>query len=622
MVCLEYSCVDSALIPCIATETCQPVNVPCNSVCPLPGMSVCPTTGLCHVTTLSESCDGSNVTCLIGQSLVQRSDSTRYCAVTDNLPSTAASCTSDDIYCEDLDQCVNRSAPYLCQECPRQLLPCPVSNECVPDLTQCCGPDEEFCSTLSSCLLVGMRCELPNIAPSVTSDLIVLDSLRTFDEEDVYAGSDGYTISVFLGGPGLDSQGEELSIAVVGASDLTLVEGEWQFAVNSSASWQTLPAGEVSETNALLLPSTARLRFVRGSIVFDGAVWLRVKTWDGNDNEGFLSSQQDLVRNAPPGFSSTLPFSPDGAFSLDTTLLTVLVYPLISPPSFGSQATILQFSTVVEEDATFSGNFRSSLSELVVGVVIDDFQVLGDAIEGFPQDLPYEQLLSAEVRGRYYEDVQRVNPTRVERSQALLSSQSPGVAAMLDPTASDQSGAWQVALGNDPKHFRDLATILTSGGGDIALLNVSTGLRFLPAPDFCGTAAILLAPWDGHWNSSVATQLGSGYVVVLEDGGAGLSRYNLDSFVHAEVLVECIPDSPLVLESAAQLSPIPYRITYRYERLFTLLVDREISLLRGNGDLLSSYLQIIFQYPVTLVRFSPALQQRQVFVAKACTRRL
>ena len=562
------------------------------------------------MTTLTESCDGSNVTCLIGQSLVQRSDSTRYCTATDNLPPTAASCTSDDVYCEGLGQCMNRSTPYLCQACPGVLVPCPASDECVPDLIQCCGPDEEFCSTLSSCLLIGTRCELPNIAPSVTSNLIVLDSLRTFDEEDVYADSNGYTISVFLGDPGLDSQGEELSIAIVGASDLALVEGEWQFAINSSASWQTLPAGEVSESNALLLPSTAQLRFVRGSIVFDGAVWLRIKTWDGNDNDGFISSRQDLVRDMPPGFSSTLPYSPDGAFSLNTTLLTVLVHPLVSPPSFDTQANLL-FSTI-EEDVAFSGNFGNSLSELVVGVVIDDFVVLRDAIEGFPQDLPYEQLLPAEVRGRYYDDILRVNPTRVERMQAFQSGQSPGVAAMLDPTASNQSGTWQVALGNDPKQFRDLATILTSGGGDIALLNVSTGLRFLPSPDFCGTTTILLAPWDGYWISSVATQLEeNGYVVLLEDG-AGLSGYNLDNFVPAEVLVECVPDRPLVLESAAQLSPIPYRIAYRYERLFTLLVDSEISSLRGNGDLLSSYLQIIFQYPVTLERFSPALQQRQV----------
>lgn len=510
---------------------------------------------------------------------------------------------------------MNRLVPYLCQPCPGQLFLCPNTNECVVDLTQCCQPNEEFCATLNSCLQVGMRCELPNIAPRITSDLIFLDSLRSYDENDVYS-SIGYVISVFLGNPAVDSQGEALSVAIVEASDVPTTEGEWQFALNTSTTWQGIDAGQLSETNALLLPSTARLRFVRKLIELDGAVWLKVKLWDGN-TDGFLTPSQNLVQSADPSFSSTLPYARNGPFSQDTTLLAILIHPLIVSPSFSPLATRKQFMTI-PEDTVFSQNFGNSLADLVLAVNVPNFQVLSeDRIEGFPDNLPFEQLLPAETRGRYYEDIRRVNPTRIERRRAQQSGQSPGVAAMLDPNATNLTGTWQVALNDDPKQFLDLhSVILSAENSDIVLLNVTARLRFLPERNFCGVTSILLAPWDGFWNSSVATQLQNGYIVstapVPSIESSSLSLYNLRSWERKRALVECVADSPRVLKTAVQISPIPYRIAHRYERLFTLLVAREISSLRKEGGLFSNYLQIVLQHSVNLQRFSPALGARCV----------
>ena len=615
-VCVDYRCLNSTLIPCIAMETCLPVNVACAGTCLEGGMSVCPTTNLCHMTTLSESCDNTNVTCLIGQSLVQRNDTTRYCAVTNTLPQNGRLCNSDSVYCEELDRCMNRSSPYLCQRCPGQLLPCPNSGDCVTNLVQCCSPDEAFCSTLNSCLQLGTRCELPNIAPSVPSELVYLKTMTAFNESAIYS-SEGHVISVLLGNngtnPAVDSQGEEVSVAIVGASDVTISYGEWQFALTPYENWMRINRSLLSESNALLLPNTARLRFVRKSIELDGAVWLRARLWDGN-TDGFLSPRQDLVQRHSPSFMSTLPYTPSGAFSQAATLLTVIISPAILPPSFNPMAT-LQF-TRIQEDVVFAQNLGNALFDLILSVEIPNFSVLSeDRIEGFPQGMSsvYEQLLPAEVTSLYYDNIRRVNPTRKERQLAHQSGQLPGVAVSLDSMTTNNSGLWQVALSDDPKLFLSLDSIISST--DMILLNTTARLRFLPHPDSCGVVSILLAPWDGFWNSTVATQLPSGFIISNAPqsnqlSSSQLSMYNLNSWERAQLAIECLPDRPRVLERLVHLSPIPYRIIHWYERVFSLLVDRNPSSLRQEELIFANYLQIILQHTVSLLRFSPATERR------------
>ena len=40
----------------------------------------------------------------------------------------------------------------------------------------------------------------------------------------------------------------------------------------------------MAEDRALFLPSSAQIRFVRRAAELEGAMWMRVKLWDGNED--------------------------------------------------------------------------------------------------------------------------------------------------------------------------------------------------------------------------------------------------------------------------------------------------------------------------------------------------
>ena len=580
-------------------------------------MSVCPTTNLCHFVTLSESCDGSGETCLIGQTLVQRADNTRYCISSAVLPTNGLTCIGEgEVYCEALDECSNITAPLLCQACPTGLQVCVDTSECVPDLVQCCGFSAYYCDVLGQCLALGERCELPNIAPVIRSSLIYLESILSFSPSDVLS-STGHVIGLLLSNnssPAVDSQGEEVGIAIVEVSSIPPLYGEWQYALctdapadsygacsNITSMW--LPISDVSEMNALILTNSARVRFVQRAVELSGAVWVRAKLWDGNQ-DGFLSPSRDIVRSSEPHYNSTLPFTSNSAYSESTTLITILVHPLIEPPMFSEQATF-QFSSI-QEDIVFVQNRDNTVTDLVTSINTPNFAVLPeDAIEGFPSAI-FEPLLEPSVRESYYAQVQVVNPTRRQREAAQGSGQDLGVGVSFSPD--EGSGRWQVTLDGDPRTFVYLDSVISTSD-QILLLNTSAKLRFLPTDDFCGStgSSLFIQAWDGFWNESFASMLENGYITTPgTEENASLSQYNLNEPQAVEIDIMCIPDKPIALVNQVQLDPIPYQITHRYERLFTVLVDRELSSLRAEEERFSDFLQLTLQNEVDLRRFYPA----------------
>ena len=590
-------------------------------------MSVCPTTNICHISTLSDSCDGSNETCLIGQTLVQRVNGTRYCTLSESLPTVGQTCVGErNIYCEALDECSNISAPDLCQACPNGLFQCPDTNECLPNPIQCCGFTGYYCEVLNVCLNASERCELPNIAPVIQTDLIYLETVTFFDADAVESG-DGHVIGLLLGNgthPGIDSQGEELSVAIVGISQVPAAFGEWQYSLCNnthsdlasacsgiSSTWITI--GIVSETNALILPNTAQIRFVRKIIEFDGAVWMRVKLWDGNP-DGYLSAEDKLVRTSDPHFNSTIPFNRVGPYSEQTTLITVLIQPLIQPPTFNRTAT-LQFSEILE-DVHFVNNRGNTLADIVASVQLPDFRVLPeDRIEGFP-DIPqgagfasYEALLPNNSRVDYFNQVRRVNPTRMERQRAIQSGQYPGVGVSFD-AASRFTGVWQVSRTGDTRQFIYLNSVINTTN-QILLLNTTARLRYLPDVNFCGEVSIPIRPWDGFWNETLANRLENGYIVTSPpDQQGSLSSNNLNDWEQTKIRVSCVPDQPVISQNRIVMDPIPYRIMYRYEALFTALVAREVNSFKTDRERFSDSLQLILQQSVDIKRFSPANSRR------------
>jgi hypothetical protein len=444
-----------------------------------------------------------------------------------------------------------------------------------------------------------------------------MESLVAFDFDTVYS-SQGHVIAQLLGNGthiAFDSQGEQTSIAIIQASSISVDQGEWQYSLcradNSAclasiSNWERIDGVSLSESNALVLPNMARIRFVRRSIELAGAMWLRVKLWDGNE-DGYLSPRDDLVSLSSPQYLNTLPYTNNGAFSENTTLLTILIHPYIQPPAFNSQSSF-QFSSILE-DTVFAYNYGNTVSDIVASVEVPD---LSPTPEGFIQGFLNndEQLLPFEVRESYLSEVRRANPVRFQRQAARYSGQVPGVAISLNVSASS-SGRWQVSLNGDPKRFVSI-TSLIDPSTHLLLLNTTARLRFLPQENFCGAISILVGTWDGFWNNSVATQLDSGYIISpLPPSSLSLSQYNLNLWEEAWINVTCVPDKPVVLDNRVLLDPpIPYRLTYRYERLFTALVARDFASVRQGRDTLANYFQLILRVPITIRRISKALSGR------------
>lgn len=614
--CISYFCSEPSLVPCVALSECLPPDMACAGVCP-PGKSVCPTTNVCHEASLSESCDQTNETCLIGQTLVQQRSGSRYCANSSILSSIGATCTDTGfVYCEAVNECQNITSPLPCQPCPSGLFYCETNDSCIANKVECCGEGTYYCEVLGMCVEVGLRCELPNVAPVVNRQLVYLESLVNFDSNSLYS-SQSHVISQLLGNgtyPAVDFQGEQVSIAVVQTSPTPANFGEWQYSLCEdgdfaclavSSGWERIDGDLLSETNALALPNSARVRFVQKSIELTGAVWLRVKLWDGNE-DGYLSPNDNLVALSLPQFLTTLPYTDRGAFSVNTKLLTILVHPYIQPPVFNSQASF-QFTSILE-DTTFPYNHGNTVSDIVTSVHVADLNPLREgAVHGLSSEL--EELLPLEARMNYLRDIQRVNSVRQQRQAARRSSQRPGVAISLNFTV---PGRWQVSQSGDPGRFVSIRPLLDPSS-QLLLLNTTARLRFLPDIDFCGDVRILFAAWDGFWKNSVATRLANGYIIShFPPSSSSLSHYNLNDWEEVWINVTCVPDKPVIREKRVLLDPIPYQIAYRYERLFTAMVARDFASVRRERNTLESYLQLILRVDVTIERIFKAVDDRLV----------
>ena len=478
-------------------------------------------------------------------------------------------------------------------------------------LSRCCGEGAFFCGILDVCLSDGDVCELPNIPPAVFTTLIHLEPPLNFELES----GDGHVIRALLSNdsnsPAVDLQGEEVSIAVIEIPNIPQSLGEWQYATcspNLSATleycemeeWMTV--GSVSEDSALLLPSSARIWFVRRAIELEGAVWLRVKLWDGNEN-GYLSSTPDLVRFSQPHYGSTSPFSPTSAFSEDSMLITLLLLPTLPLPSLPSHAPLTL--SLITEDTPITGNPGSTIQELVYQVVVPDLPVLPeDTIQGLPDVLPFPVFASLQpvaVR-EYLERLRGVNPTRLQRQSVMDRGLGPGIGIRLDTLNDEVKGRWQVAWNGDVRQFVFLNSLLSSTN-QILLLNMTARIRFIPVPDYCGTVLIPFQPWDGYWNETKTNTTENGFLVTMD---TALSQYNLNALRVATQTVGCTPDKPVFLVNQVQMDPIPYYISYDYECLFTVIVSMETGTLRDKRDQFSDLLHVTLEQEVTILRIAAA----------------
>ena len=568
-------------------------------------MGVCPTTSLCFPLSHDQSCDlALPDICVSGQTLVQYANDTRRCAQSSLLPPVGQSCTNNgSIFCDELLTCSNFSAPHLCQHCPDGLLPCPGTNECVVHTKLCCSMDAYFCTVLDQCIATGQQCRLPNLSPVISSDLILVDSLMTYSDP-----SPGHMIGVLLGNNdslAVDSQGEELSIAITAVSSVPQQMGEWQYALcdgpitlcrvctNLSSPWTTINVASLSESAALFLPNTACIRFWRKTIELEGAVWIRVKLWDGNQ-DGYISNSTTLVRYRAPFINSTLPYMNTSSVSNHSTLLTTLLIPLVEPPQF-SPSSPLSLPTILEDTALVD-NLGGAIADVALPEPVAKQPVHNTStIPGLPavpahvQSGSYLDLIPTGDKMAYFQQVAEVNPTRLSRME---SSTAPGVAVNLQGAA----GGWQVSPSGDKRLFVYLSDLLSTPD-QVLLLHNSSRLRLLPVDNFHGNASLNILPWDGVAPSSSSTIARNDFTVTIATIGS-FQSHSLGNTQLLTIQVEEVFDVPVITSSSAEMTPLPYLLQYHYQRLFTVLVAREPAIIRGRNrvelaGILSAALSVI-----------------------------
>jgi protocadherin Fat 4 len=624
--CIAYSCTSMNTYPCVTARTCVANGYSCVGVCPK-GEAVCPTTDICHPVTMETTCDGSNTTCLSGQVLIQNANGIRSCRNPASLSSPVARQCVDNgsVYCVLLDECSLLSSPHLCLHCPVGMVYCEVEGVCYSDQKLCCPEGEDFCATLDTCIPPTQLCKLPNVAPRVTQDLYLAEVMTSFDSNAVHS-SKGKAVGLLISSTNetaRDDQGEELGIAIVGVSHVPIEKGEWQFATcqdgplddfgscgQLESSWRTVPS--VTDSKALVLPPNSCIRFVRKTLVLEGAVWMQAKLWDGNQ-DGYISSANNLTRSQIPRFESTLPPSPISAFSNRSALVVALMHPVATLPQFSTVGKTLQFTSINEEERPLH-NLGDEIEELVGDVTLQDLPVLdSDVIGGFPsvpdylEVTHYQSLLQTNVRSEYFHAVAVANPPREQRRSARMIGQEPGVAISFDQPMDTAEGAWQVSTTGSTLLWVYLSSIIRSDS--LLLLNTSARIRFLPAKDFHGNSTVRLQPWDGYTPENSTTGADGSYHVIESTPNPPLAKPNLNSVVLGLITVVGVEEGPVVTMTTFELDPIPYQIGYEYERVFTFRIGAphgELVALESNNEGISQPLTFTIGQPVTIKRLIPA----------------
>ena len=284
------------------------------------------------------------------------------------------------MYCDEIGACQNvLNNPSLCQLCSAQEFECPGTKECVSAEIMCCDTSSYFCNITETCISADQTCIIvsTNIAPTIPSKSILMSSALVGSVIGLLLGDDGVTV-------GLDIQGEEIGIAIIGHSPVDNAIGYWQYLkCRDSATdtygacsileypWRELPA-TTSVDNAFVLPPNYRFRFIRSQTMFEGSAWLRLHLWDGFDENGVA------IRDVDPHFVFLPPFLTDSAYSQEYLYFVILFNPITFLPTFGT-ANIITFPDI-QEDYTSLENNGLLLSQLFGGVDIPNSDLLSTSV--------------------------------------------------------------------------------------------------------------------------------------------------------------------------------------------------------------------------------------------------
>ncbi|KAI6659268.1 protocadherin Fat 4-like [Oopsacas minuta] len=602
--CFLYTCFSSDEYLCGEQQPgCISYSLQCNGVCSL-NYSLCAADNLCYPNTISSlPCDNQNTICLNGYILVQLSDQSRVCTHPSDLPAMGQICnTLGKVYCDEIDSCQNiQNNPSLCQLCSSQEFQCPDTNECVSSSKMCCSTSDYFCNITDSCLSADLSCPpvSSNIAPTIPSKAILLPS-----------SSLGSVIGLLLGdgtAVGVDTQMEEVAIAIICQFPVDNLSGYWQYIkcrdgptdVYGACSvleypWIDLPV-TTSIDNAFILPPNYRIRFVRMQTVLEGSVWLRAHLWDGF-NEAVETDSLSVVREADPHFAFLPPFESNSAFSQEYLYFVSIFNPVTSFPAFISP-NIVSFPDI-EEDYSSLQNNGVLLSELLGGVYSPNLYVISTTVVlGLPpseatdiqNSLPSSSLTS------YFSSVVSTNIIRSRRLSVT--------AGFLLASVNDDQGVWQVTATGRQSDWYPITSILDNTN-QLLYIPLESRVRFIPNEHTHSTATISIHPWDGT-SQGLSMQTVTIRDVTYQVANVLPTAFALGDANSMSLHIISAPDNPVVIINELLLPTIPYFIQYRRDNVFVIELEMSVDMFKQQQDLLSNYFAVLFHSTVSILYFEP-----------------
>ena len=596
-------------VPCNTTRECLYSNRSCAGQCPI-GTSLCPSTDSCHPKAQSSPCD-TNV-CLIGQTLVQRSNGSRYCTPSSILP--VQDCSNvGNVFCEELSICSNVTDPHLCSLCPPELTPCPPNSvvQCVPDVRQCCTAGMYYCTILNTCLLTDVQCRLANVPPAIDRGLVYVDTVGSYGSD--LTGYNGRMIGSILSNDSdhiaTDTESEEISVIITGLSSDPInggqsTNGVWQYSLcngslNNCRSCSTVSSWinvtEVSESNALYLPNTACIRYWRWAESLEGAVWLEVRIWDGN-TDGFHSNSTTLVQSIIPYYGPVSNYTSTGGISLNHTYLVSLLLPIVQSPSLTVSSLMLLEDTPLVDN---NGHRLSDITNIFMNYLPLVPTTYIQGLSGMN-----ETLLPVEAVSSYYDAVTDANDLRLQRQVSLNNGQDVGLAVSLNTTGNNNNNNWQVSLNGDPQLFVYITDILSSPD-QVLILNSTSLIRYLPSANFNGLVQLSISAWDGvlsSLNTNTNTLTVHGMTVFISSFQSAFNQYHVSMNQLLTLTVVNVPDDPIITKSSFTLSPISYSLDYVHDSMITILVDRNISIIRPMVNNIQNILSVVLEESVIVQR--------------------
>ncbi|WP_225086769.1 putative Ig domain-containing protein [Pectobacterium colocasium] len=281
-----------------------------------------------------------------------------------------------------------------------------------------------------------------NDAPTLSSGTTVTLTPTT---EDVTSAAT--TISSLLGNAGYGDVDNGASSGI--AITTTVGNGGWQYSTDSGANWFNV--GTVSGSSALLLSSTAQIRYVPDSANGETATF-SFRAWDQTSGTATNGATKGLADTSTVGGSS--------AFSINSAQASLAVSNVNDAPTLSSGTTVTLTTTT--EDVTSSSTSISSLLSAAGYADVDNGAVSGIALTALTGNGTWQYSTNS---GANWFSVGTVSS-----SSALLLSSTTQIRYVPDSangeTATLGFKAWDQTSGTATAGAsKGLADTSTSGGG-------------------------------------------------------------------------------------------------------------------------------------------------------------